>query len=389
MNRTYDIIVVGGGVSGLSSALSASLNGAETLVVDRKKQIGIPVRCGEFFPAQSEANDILPNSNSFKSFYSMMPTDAVSNRIESIRVFSPHSRRYEFPFGGWVLRRELFERAIAEKAEEAGAKIHTSTTVESVEKTHSRMKILAHGPEGKTFLEAKLVIGADGFPSRVVQREQFKSYLRDENLALCVQLSAHGAKVDEEVVEMYLGKKYAPGGYAWVIPKGNGEVNVGVGARLSYLKRGKSIVDYLTAFTKEHPIVSKYLHGVRFSPLIGKTLPVGGIAPYLYGDGMLLVGDAAGLVIATNGSGIPTALASGSIAGQIAAKHIKENCELSVYADALKKETGQSVRRGYLYRRIGDFFMSSDEALERLLQTIGTGNLAKVIKCVPIRPFFR
>jgi len=389
LNRTYDVIVVGGGVSGLSAALSASLNGAETLVVDRKKQIGIPVRCGEFFPAQNEANDILPNSNSFKSFYSMMPTDAVSNRTKSIRVFSPHNRKYEFPFDGWVLRREVFERAIAEKAEETGANIKISTHVESIEKTHNRMKILAHGSDGKTFMEAKLVIGADGFPSRVVQREQFKSYLRDENLALCVQLTAHGAKVDEEVVEMYLGKKYAPGGYAWVIPKGNGEVNVGVGARLSCLKRGKSIVDYLTAFTKEHPIVSKYLHGVRFSPLIGKTLPVGGITPYLCGRGILLVGDAAGLVIATNGSGIPTALASGYIAGEVAARHIKEGCELSIYADALKREVGQSVKRGYLYRRIGDFFMHSDQALERLLQAIGTGNLAKVIKCVPIRPFFR
>jgi digeranylgeranylglycerophospholipid reductase len=356
--------------------------------VDRKKQIGLPVRCGEFFPAPNEADDVLPNSKSFKRFYALLPKDAISNKTRTIRVFSPHNRKYEFPFDGWVLRRELFERAIAEEAEKNGAEIQTSTNVDAVEQTRDGIKILAHEMKGHTFLNAKLVIGADGFPSRTVQRAPLQSHLRDKNLALCVQLSAHGAKVDEETVEMYLGEKYAPGGYAWVIPKGNGEVNVGVGARLSYLKRGKSIVAHLIALSKEHPNVSKYLHGARFAPMIGKTLPVGGMTPYLYGERNLLVGDAAGLVLATNGSGIPTALASGHIAGEIAARHLTKGDELSTYADALKMEVGQSVQRGYLYRRVGDFFMRSDEALERLLQVMGTSNLAKVIKCMPIKPFF-
>lgn len=389
MNQTYDVIVIGGGVSGLSAGLSAAVNGAKTLVIDRKKQIGTPVRCGEFFPTPNEASSLLPDSESFKRFYTLVRDNAISNRTKTIRVFSPHNRKYEFPFEGWVLRREVFELTIAEEAANEGARIQTSTSVNAVQKLENGMKIHVRGVKGEVFLNAKVVIGADGFPSRIVDRSEMQPYLKDENLALCAQLKASGARVDDEVVEMYMGLKYSPGGYAWVIPKGGGEVNVGVGMRLSYLKRGRSVASYLADFTQKHPIVSKYLQGAGFAPLTAKLLPVGGMGPCLYGDGKLLVGDAAGLVIATNGSGIPTALVSGHIAGEVAARYVIDGTDLSVYADALKKEIGKPLRRTYLYRRMGDVFMRSDWAFERLLQTIRTGNLAKVVKGVPIRPFFR
>lgn len=389
MNQTYDVVVVGGGVSGLSAGLSASANGAKTLVIDRKKQIGTPVRCGEFFPTPNEAKSLLPDSESFKRFYALISDDAISNRTKTIRVFSPHNRKYEFPFEGWVLRREIFEKTIAEHAANEGAHIQTSTSIDAVQNMENGVKIHVCGAKGEAFLNAKVVIGADGFPSRIMDRRETEPYISDENLALCAQVKASGARVDDEVVDMYMGLKYSPGGYAWVIPKGGGEVNVGVGMRLSYLKRGRSVSNYLSDFTQRHPIVSRYMQGAVLAPLTAKLLPVGGMVPFLYGDGRLLVGDAAGLVIATNGSGIPTALASGHIAGEVAARHVSDGTDLSAYADALRREVGKPLRRTYLYRRIGDLFMRSDWAFERLLRVIGTGNLAKVVKGVPIRPFFR
>ena len=388
MNQSYDIVVVGGGVSGLSAALSASLNGAQTLVLERNKKIGTTVRCGEFFPSLNEAGNLFPEAKTLEKFYPILNNDMIANKTKKIRVFSPQNRKYEFPFDGLVLKRGKFEKTLGDEATKAGADIQTGTNAEAVAKTGREMKILRRNGKGETVVKAKLVIGADGFPSMTAQRTHLQNYTKDTDLALCVQLTVHGANLDEEAVEMYLGTEYAPGGYAWVIPKGRGEANVGVGARFFCLKHGKTIVDYFTALTRNHPVVPKYLREARFSPLIGKTLPVGGMIPRPYADGTLLVGDAAGLVVPTNGGGISTALVSGCIAGQVAAHHVNDGTPLSTYENVLKKEIGKPVRRGYLYRRIGDLFMFHDRAFETLLRMIGTGNLAKTVKAEPILPFF-
>lgn len=388
MDQIYDIIIVGGGVSGLSAALSASSNGAQTLVLERKKEIGETVRCGEFFPSLNEARNLFPDAKTLEKFYPI-PNNLISNKTKGIRVFSPQNRKYELSFDGLVLRRGNFEKSLGDAATKAGADVRTGTTAGVLAKTGHAMRILARCGKTESVVEAKLVIGADGFPSRMAQRAHLHKYVKDSNLALCVQSNVQGATLDEETVEMYLGTEYAPGAYAWVIPKGHREANVGVGARLSCLKRGRTIVDYFRAFTRNNPIVSRYFFGARFSPLIGKILPVGGMIPHLYADRTLLVGDAAGLVVSTNGGGMPTALVSGYIAGLAAAHYVSDGNPFSTYEDALKKEIGEPVGRGYFYRRIGDLFMFHDRAFEILLRTIGTVGVGKAIRAEPIFPFFR
>jgi digeranylgeranylglycerophospholipid reductase len=386
LNQTRDIVIVGGGISGLSAGLSASSNGAETLILERKKEIGAHVRCGEFFPAESEIENLMPDARTLKKFYAILPKDSVCNKTKTIRVHSPYSRLYEFPFDGWVLRRDVFERAIAEYAEKAGATIQTSTSVNGVKIKDDMAEIQTSGLSGKRMIKARFVIGADGFPSRASKLTYLEPYKKDENVALCIQQTASNTLVHEEIIEMYLGSKYSPGGYAWIIPKGQGEANVGVGVRLSRLKKGPPIMNYFNAFKKKN---ADYFSHAQFRPLVAKILPVGGLTPHLYDERVLFAGDAAGAVVATNGSGIPTGLVSGYVAGEVAAKHLKGQCDLSVYGDVLKKEVGRVIKRGYRYRRIADWFMWSDWTFEKLLRIIGTSNVAKVIQCEPIRPLFR
>jgi digeranylgeranylglycerophospholipid reductase len=380
--------VVGAGVAGLSAGFSASLNGAETLIVERKERVGAIVKCGELIPSKKEAERLFPYANSLKKFYAILPKKAVCNKIKEIRVLSPKNREYVFAFDGLVLRKEIFERAIAEEAKKKGAAVQTSTTVEAVNKEGNVIKVLTRSQRGKAFLRSRLIIGADGFPSKLDELKHLKSYAKAVNVALCVQQVAYDAKVNEETVDLCLSKKYAPGGYAWVIPKGNGIANVGVGVRLSYLTGKSSIIKYLNAFIKKHPIISKYFKKAKFKPLIAKILPVGGLTPQLYETRTLLAGDAAGTVLPVNGSGIPTALVSGHLAGFVAAENIKGECYLSLYPDALQVEIGKVVERAYLYRRIADVFMLSDDLLEKLLQAMGKKRIAKVIRCEPIKPLF-
>jgi digeranylgeranylglycerophospholipid reductase len=380
--------VVGAGVAGLSAGFSASLNRAETLILERKEKIGVPVKCGELIPSKEEAERLFPHANSLKKFYAILPKKAVCNKIKEIRVLSPKNREYFFAFDGLVLRKEIFERAIAEEARKKGAAVQTSTTVEAVNKKGNVIKVLTRSQRGKAFLRSRLIIGADGFPSKLGERQSLKSYAKAVNVALCVQQVAYDAKVNEEMVDLCLSKKYAPGGYAWVIPKGDGVANVGVGIRLPYLKNKSSIIDYLKAFIRKHPIISKYFTKAKFKPMIAKILPVGGLTPQLYERGVLLAGDAAGTVLPVNGSGIPTALVSGYLAGLVVAENLQGKCQLSLYPDALQVEVGKVVKRAYLYRRIADIFMCSDWLLEKLLRIMGKSRVAKVIRCEPIKPLF-
>jgi digeranylgeranylglycerophospholipid reductase len=205
-----------------------------------------------------------------------------------------------------------------------------------------------------------------------------------DDMVLCVQKRMGNIRtMDPEVVEMYLSEKYAHGGYAWVIPKNDEQANVGLGVRFPYIKRIQ-ILKCLETFIKSHKIASAYFIKAESSPAVLKVVPVGGLVSDIATDGVLLVGDAAGLVIPINGSGVPTAIASGYIAGEIVSKCANGECSLSTYVSILKQSIKPVLDRGYLYRKLFDALRFSPFLLEGTLQVIGPSTLAKVITCQPL-----
>jgi digeranylgeranylglycerophospholipid reductase len=391
MRETFDVVVVGAGVAGLSAGWSlATSTGADVLIVERKKEVGDLVRCGEFIPSFTQIRKLMPKAKSIGRFYETFLKNSVCNTIKKIRIFSPRNKEYEFQFDGLVLRRDIFERNIAAEIERAGITLLTKTTAKIVsnKKDTEQVKIALQNQKTSKIVKAKLVVCADGFPIKS-GRTNFGAKIKLEDVALCIQQTVESATVDDDAVELYFGKKYAPGGYAWVIPKGNGRANVGVGIRLSFLKQGRySAIDYMDFFINKHPVSSRYLSSAYLRSLTAKTLWVGGLLPNVHWNRVLLAGDAAGTLIPVNGSGIPTALISGYLAGETASQFLKGNCKLSTYAITLRREIGDIIKRGYLYRRLGDAFIKSDTVFEKVLHIIGKHTLAKVVKCEPISPMF-
>ncbi len=133
LNQTYDIVVVGAGVSGLSAGLSAALNGAETLIVERKKEIGASIKCGEAIPSATLMQELLPRATSISRLFEMLSQDTICNTTKKLCVFSPKSREYEFLYEGLVLKRDELEKTMAEKTKKAGATIRTSTVVTGID----------------------------------------------------------------------------------------------------------------------------------------------------------------------------------------------------------------------------------------------------------------
>ncbi len=385
MNKCFDVTVIGAGPAGLSAARSAAQRGARTLLVERKKEIGVPVRCGEFFPTFGESLRIWPNAHSLRGFHTMLSREVISNKIRKIRLFSPQNKIFEFDFEGYALRRDLFEKRVSQEAESQGAIVQLSTRAESITKKLYTKKVLLSGPRGESFVESKILIGADGFPSKIAELANMRQEFKPQDAALCIQQRMTKAElIEEDTMEMFFSQKYAPGGFAWIIPKGVGEVNVGLGVRFSNLSKTVPISHFLNAFLDKHPVASDYFLRAQPSSLICKIIPVGGLTANICKNGTLLAGDAAGAVIAINGCGIPNALISGHLAGKIAADSLNGICKLSAYANEVKEEIGRVLQRGHLYRRFGDKFIKSDRAFGTILQALGARNLAKVMRCEPV-----
>nr|AIE92428.1 geranylgeranyl reductase [uncultured marine group II/III euryarchaeote AD1000_22_H02] len=159
----------------------------------------------------------------------------------------------------------------------------------------------------------------------------------------------------DEALELHFGS-VAPGGYAWKFPK-QGGANIGLGIQTA-LARGKSLNDYSEEF------FSRYEGTVEFSG--AGSLPMSGtIASFVKGN-HLLVGDAAGMVLPSNGAGITIAMIGGRIAGQVVAEHLRDGTPLGEYETRWESQMGRVMRNSKRAFRLGSLLFRSPDWLLNL-----------------------
>lgn len=383
MQRKFDVLIVGASIAGISTGLFSSLEGVNVAMVEKRKVIGVPVKCGEFIPTLENMKKMLPSSKNIEKVYSLIPGKAVAKRTNLIRFYAPSNRCFEFKFEGLVLRRDLLEQLIAEKALNRGARLYPLSLVKSIANKNGSKRALVRGPEVDGTIEAKVVVGADGFPSNTAKWMSLETGYKLNDIAFAIQKTMVDVEVEEDVVEMFSGNTYACGGYAWIIPKGEKAANVGLGVRLScfHSTTRRPIQDYFNYFVKKHPIASRKLSKAKPINFSAKLIPVGGIVKEVYRDNVLLVGDAAGLVLAVNGSGIPTAMLSGYIAGKLISNYLNGQQSLDAYEGWLRGELGEIIERSVKYRRTADVLMGFDRLFSLVLRIIGVKGVSKVLVC--------
>lgn len=115
--------------------------------------------------------------------------------------------------------------------------------------------------------------------------------------------------------------------------------------------------------------------------MIADVLPVDGPLAKTYSEHVMAVGDAAGMVMPTNGGGISTAMITGEIAGRVAADHIQKGVPLSEYERRWKQVLGKELIVSTHLRRLADRFMGNDLLFHLLLRFLGTQGIKDVITC--------
>ncbi|MGZ4907868.1 MAG: geranylgeranyl reductase family protein [Halobacteriota archaeon] len=364
MREEYDVIVVGAGPAG-STAAHIAAKECDVLLVEKRQEIGEPVRCAEGVPLietpgifhESFAQYVTPDpkwiASEVRAFRGIAPDGTtVTISGEMLGVQEPL---------GLILERKLFDRQLAKDAARTGADVVTHTRATGLIKDDGvtrGVRLKAHGDEFE--VRSKVIIGADGVESQVGRWGGINTTLELRDIETCAQYHAANVEMPDGTLDFYFGSE-APGGYAWAFPKGDGSANIGLGVLGSKLGDKKPI-GYLNDFMKRH-----FPGGQPLELMVG-GVPVSNGLTTIVRDGLMLVGDAARHTQPITGGGIIPALEGGTIAGTVACKAIQQNDVstrvLQGYETAWNSRFGKSNKRSY---RIKEAIINfSDEELNRI-----------------------
>ena len=358
-----DVLVVGAGPAGSTAAARLAKAGYSVRVVEEHPKVGYPVQC-----AGLVSQRVLDLAGS----------DAmVRAAVRGASVFGPSlgsiSFRAETP-RAFVIDRAGLDIHLAGRAARSGAEIRTSTRFDSVDaESADRLTLRLRGPDGSPeTVGARLVIGADGVASAVARAFRLR---RPVEVLPAFEAEFSESPGDPDTVEVYLGRKLAPGLFGWWIPDGSGGARVGVATDADgtparqYFDRLR--VSLERRFGRRLPNPSGY---------VVSGIPIGTL-PRTHARRVLLVGDAAAQVKPLSGGGIFTGMRCAEIAADVASEALSKGdlseVALADYDRRWRAELGDEFRRALYLRRL--FTRLSDDELDRIIRALQGAHLATTI----------
>jgi digeranylgeranylglycerophospholipid reductase len=373
MKTVSDAIVIGGGPVGSFAALNLAKLGAKVTVFEEHVAIGSPSHCAGHLSIRSLRNlglyplpgKIIENTFSMANFYSPTGTKL------SVRLARPIT---------CAVNRTFFDRYLAEKAEAAGVHYCLSSRVRSLLIDNGFVKgvNVEQKDTSEEKISAKIVVDAEGISSRILRQTGLPALNRDR-LVYAVETEVENVKnVELDAVEVFLGKNYAPGLYAWLIPRLDGTAKVGLATKTGNPK------EFLRRLMLKHPVASKQLGTARITRIAFHPISLGGPISKAYSNGFLAVGDVASQVKPTTGGGVIFGLTCAKIAAQVAREAIRRNDLSSNYLQLYQKRCGDTLGFDFdvmlRIRKVLDAL--SDEKLDSAMRFIARLGLDKALRNV-------
>jgi geranylgeranyl reductase family protein len=266
-----------------------------------------------------------------------------------------------FPGYGLVRPRADFDEILARRAQAAGAKLleEVSVTGPVLDDRTGQITGVTAKAEGVTSTyRARVVVAADGNSSRLAVGMGL--HKRDDRpLGVAVRTYYASPRHEDDYLESWLdlwdGDKLLPG-YGWIFGMGDGTSNVGLG--LLNTSRAFGNTDYrdlLRRWLASMPEEWGFTEDNRTEPVRGAALPMGFNRTPAYYRGLMLAGDAAGMVNPFNGEGIAYAMESGEVLARVIAQALARPARaetervLRSYPQALRDAYGGYYALGRLF----------------------------------------
>lgn len=358
MRNEYDVIVVGAGPAGSVTAKVAAEKGCSVLLIEKRQEIGDPVRCGEACSKDTIVRHIDLDSK------------WISAEVSGARLYSPDGTPIIISEGadkpGVVLERKIFDIALAQNAAKAGVEICIKTSAIGIIKDNKSVggiKVRSYGEEFE--IRSKIVVGADGIESKVGRWAGIDTVLKLKDVETCAQFLMSNVDIDQDFCEFIMGNTVSPGGYAWIFPKGKRVANVGIGVAGN--RTNEMIpVDGLKRFVNE-----RFPDGKTLGLVVGAVSTSGPIEKTVV-NGLLLVGDAARQADPITGGGIHNAMECAEIAGRVIAEAISKRDYSTKILNRYEKEwratVGKTIEKNY---RIKEMFLKmTDKQLDDLAHSL-------------------
>ena len=329
----YDLVVVGGGPAGSSSAWAAAKKGIKVALIEKEGSIAETVR--------TSGVTWIQNINEFG-----IPEDCY-NKIKNFSFCSPNNEvtiSDSKPRAAVLDVRKTY-RWLATQAENEGVNIFVKTNINQVIKNEKGdiIGVKGRNPEGEILFHSKVVIDASGFQSTVSKAmgvvTQWKRF------GAGAEWEVKAENVDQDTWWLMVGQQYSPAGYAWVFPLGNNIVRIGVG-----VGKPESDVDPTQRLEE---LMEKKLGPIKE---LGKITPIefhyglipnDGLSRKTVFNNLILVGDVAGQANPLVLEGIRYAIRFGRVAGNVAADAIKskktDESVLLSYEDNWRKEIESKI----------------------------------------------
>ena len=351
--KKYDVAVVGAGPVGSTFARYIADQGFKVVMLERKREIGVPLQCAGLLGKRIKDLNILPTEyilNKVYGAYLHSPSDHILN----VGRKDPEA---------YVIDRVHYDKFLAELAAQSGVDILLNHKVDNLNLKTGEIRVSTND---KSF-KAEVIVGADGHSSVVSKKfnPQSKSIMAAQYL-----LDMGGDVFDTDHLHLYANSQLSPG-FLWVIPISKSLARIGLFAKMDYNGLNQVLKDFIQSnnLYKNASILKKYQG----------FIPVYESKKDLFKDRTILLGDAASQVKPTTGGGLMIGFECAKMAAKTVSKALQteDHTVLQEYEEGYKKRFKGELRIQLEVQKI--FESLTNEDLDQMFLKLKEGNAEELI----------